>query len=366
MPSKANNPRASHDSTVVNDAHGSNQWSVVLDSFSDPVSVHSVTGDIVWANKKLCEVYAIPLSELMGLSCEQAFHTEGAATSDEQAGGSSQTEFEVTVRERLWFVTIKPLSADDKTAGFVRQMHDVTEQRRARRQLLDAEKFASLGQMLFGIAHNIGTPLNIISGYTEFLLMRTTPDEQGHKELSAILDQTKRITLLLSEALDVARPGQRPVSTIDIKDLMADILNLAAHYFRKTEVSVQLTCGIGSPLIYGEAPQLRQAFFCLLVNASQSVGTGGRLEVVIAESRGMPGFLSVSLQGTEGSGQAHDFSRSFQSFVDGGNEVVATGVGLSLARQVLDANGAMVAFNGSEDRSVPIVVHLPVRQSRSL
>lgn len=363
MPSKPNDPKAPHNSIVVKDALWSNQWSAVLDSLSDPISVHSVTGQIVWANKRLCEVYSITLSELVGLSYEQAFHTEGTATLDDEACGGTQTEYEVTVRERLWSVTIKPLSPDDKALGFVRHMHDVTEQRRARRQLLDAEKFASLGQMLFGIAHNIGTPLNIISGYSEFLLMRTKPDEQGHKELSAILDQTKRITLLLSEALDVVRPGQRPPSPIDVKDLLADVLNLAAHYFRKTEVSVQLTCGTGSPLIYGGAPQMRQAFFSLMLNTSQSVGIGGRLEVVIGESDGMPGFLSVSLWGTEGSGRAHDFSRSFRSFVDGGNELVATGFGLSLARQVLDAAGAMVAFGGAGDRGVPIVLHLPVRQS---
>jgi PAS domain S-box-containing protein len=363
MPSKAKTPKASHNSTVVEEAFGPNQWSAVVDSLSDPISVHLVTGEIVWANQRLCDVYSITLSELLGLSYEQAFHTEGAATLDDHARGGPQAEYEVTVRERLWWVTIKALSVDDKAFGFVRQMHDVTEQRRARRQLLDAEKFASLGQMLFGIAHNIGTPLNIISGYSEFLLMRTKPDEQGHKELSAILDQTKRITLLLSEALDIVRSGQRPASPIDVKDLLADVLNLAAHYFRETEVSVQLTCGTGSPLIYGGAPQMRQAFFSLMLNASQSVGIGGRLEVVIGASHEMPGFLSVSVRGTEVSGQAHDFSRSFRSFVDGGNEPVATGFGLSLARQVLDAAGATLAFEGAEDGGVPIVVHLPVRQS---
>ncbi|HXU34862.1 MAG TPA: PAS domain-containing protein [Blastocatellia bacterium] len=363
MPSKAKSPKASHNSTVAKDAFESNQWDAILNSLSDPISVHSATGEIVWANKRLCEVYSITLSELLGLSCEQAFPNESAGAVDDQDRGGPQTEYEVAVRERLWSVTIRPLSADGKALGFVRHMHDVTEQRRARRQLLDAERFASLGQMLFGIAHNIGTPLNIISGYSEFLLMRTKPDDQGHKELSAILDQTKRITLLLSEALDVVRSGQRPASPIDIKDLLADVLNLAAHYFRKTGVSVQLTCATRSPLIYGGAPQMRQAFFSLMLNASQSVGIGGRLEVVIGESHQMPGGLSVSLWGTEGNGQAHDFSPSFQSFVDGGNELVSTGFGLSLARQALDAAGAMLAFGGAENRGVPIVVHLPVRQS---
>jgi C4-dicarboxylate-specific signal transduction histidine kinase len=364
MPSKRNNLKTSHTSTLRKSALGSKQWASVLDAVSDPISVHSGTGQILWANKMFCELCAIPLSKLRGLSCEEAFHAESAASADEISWAAAQPECEVTLCEKLWSVTIQPLSMNEKTSGFIRVMHDVTEQRRIRRHLLDAERFASLGQMLFGIAHNVGTPLNIISGYSEFLLMRRKPEEQGHKELSAILDQTKRIAVLLNEALDVARPGQRQVSAIDIRALLADALNLSAHYFRKTGVLTALTCGMSPPLIYGEAPQLRQAFFCLLLNASQNVGTGGRLEIAIAESRDMPGFLSVSLLGTEATGRGHDFSRSFETFerLPGDRcEVIKSGVGLSLARHVLDEAGAIMTFAESEDRGVPIIVHLPMR-----
>jgi len=297
----------------------------------------------------------------MGLSCEQAFHTESPTGAHDQPGAAAQPEREVTVCERLWSVTIKPLSTSDKNSGFIRVMHDVTEQHRIRQQLLDAERFASLGKMLFGIAHNVGTPLNIISGYSEFLLMRTKPHEHGHKELSAILDQTKRIAFLISEALDVVRPGQTQVSAIDAKALLGDALNLAAHYFRRTDVLAELTCGMSPPLVYGEAPQLRQAFFSLLLNASQDVGVGGRLEIVIAESEDMPGFLSVSLWGTGADGQGHDFSHSFEGFADNGIEIVKSGVGLSLAKHILDETGAIMTFDGSEGRGIPIIVHLPVK-----
>lgn len=363
MPSKAHNLKTSHSSTSRVSALGSKQWASVLDAVSDPMSIHSGTGHILWANKAFCELCTIPLSELKGLSCDQAFHTESAASAPDRSGAAAQPECEITLCDKLWSVTIKPLATNGKTSGFIRVMRDVTEQRRIRRHLLDAERFASLGQMLFGIAHNVGTPLNIISGYSEFLLMRTKPDEQGHKELSTILDQTRRIAILLNEALDVARPGQRQASAIDIKALIADALNLSAHYFRKTGVLTDLTCGMSLPLIYGEAPQMRQTFFSLLLNASQNVGTGGRLEIVIAESRDMPGFLSVSLRGTEATGRGHDFSRSFGGLLGDGSEVIKSSVGLSLARQVLDEVGAKVTFAESGDRGVPILVHLPMKSA---
>lgn len=361
MPSKANNLETRHTSTLRRGALGSKQWASVLDSVADPISVHSVTGEIVWANRKVCELYSTSLSELMGLSCDQAFHTENSASGHERPWTAAQAEGEVTVCGKLWSITIKPLATNDEYSGFIRVMHDVTEQRHIRRHLLDAERFASLGQMLFGIAHNIGTPLNIISGYSEFALMRTKPDEQGHKELSAILEQTKRIALLLSEALDVVRPRQTQVSAIDARALLADAINLAAHYFRKTDVLAELTCGMSQPLVYGEAPQLRQAFFSLLLNASQKVGIGGRLEIALAESQDMPGFLSVSLSGTGANGQGHDFFQSFGSLLDDGSEVVESGVGLSLAKHILDETGALMTFDGSGEHGIPIVVHLPMK-----
>jgi signal transduction histidine kinase len=298
---------------------------------------------------------------MLGLNCDQAFGPENGAGAHCHPGTAVQPDCEVTVCERLWSVTITSLSASDKNSGFVRVMRDVTERHRIRRHLRDAERFASLGQMLFGIAHNVGTPLNIISGYAEFLLMRTNLDEGGHKELSMILDQTRRIAVLLSEALDVARPGQRQVAAIDMKALLADALNLAAHYFRKEGMLAELTCGMSAPLIYGEAPKLRQMFFSLLLNASQNVGTGGRLELTIDEPRDKPGFLSVSLWGVDATGLGHDFSQEFDGLRGEGKEAIESGVGLTLARHILDEAGAFVTFVESEDRGVAIVVHLPVK-----
>jgi nitrogen-specific signal transduction histidine kinase len=361
MPSKTKNPKASSAPAFHESSLGSTEWAAVLDLVSDPISVHSATGEILWANEKLCEIYSRPLSELRGLSYEEAFHAGTAAPTEDHSLAAARQESEVAVSGKEWSVTVKPFAGDDKSPGFIRVMRDITEQHRLRRHQLEEERFASLGQMLFGIAHNVGTPLNIISGYAEFLLMRTKPDEQGRKELTAILDQSKRIAVLLNEALDVARPDQRQTSAIEIKVLLADSLDLGSHYFRKTGVAVGLTCAMSAPLIYGEAPRLRQAFFSLVLNASQSVGAGGRLEIVIAESRHMPGFVSVSLLGTEATGRGHDFSRTFESMRGNASEGITSGVGLLLARLTLDEAGAVVTFDESEERGVSVAVHMAVK-----
>ena len=190
--------------------------------------------------------------------------------------------------------------------------------------------------------------------------MRTKPEDQGHKELSAILDQTRRIAAMFGRALDLARPAQGRTDAIEIRALLADSLDLIGHHLRKADVTAGLTCRIIPPLVYGEAPQLRQAFFNLLLNAGQQVGNGGRLQVVIDEAAGMPGVLGLALFGTEASGAGHDFSRSFSVFFAAQSETETAGIGLYLTRKILDEAGARLTFTEGGEQGVGLMIYLPV------
>jgi signal transduction histidine kinase len=267
---------------------------------------------------------------------------------------------------RTLSITFEPILDDHKrTFGFIRVMRDVNDEFRRETQLLNAERFATLGQILAGIAHDVGTPLNIISGYSEFLLMRAKPDERGYKELSTILQQTRRIATLFGEALDLARLPQGRSDAIDLNGLLAGVLNLGGHYLRKADVKAVLTCRIDSALIYGEAPQLKQAFFNLVLNASQQVGTGGRLEIVLDESADRPGFLTLELWGTEVSGVGHDFSQSLALFFGASRETGIVGLGLSLARKILNEAGAEITSSTRGAGGAPLVMYLPVNVESS-
>src|SRR4029453_8016189 len=118
----------------------------------------------------------------------------------------------------------------------IRLMREDTSERRMNAQLRQAERFATLGQLLSGVAHDVGTPLNVISGYAEFLLMRTKPEGQGYKELNAILEQTRRIASVISQALDLSRVSQGRVDAIEIKALLSDSLVLVGHFLRRADV----------------------------------------------------------------------------------------------------------------------------------
>lgn len=369
MPSGANNSKADGAPSPIEkgilDAPTDSLWTSILNAVSEGVSVHSVSGEILWANRKLCDIYDKPLAELKGSTCHDFFHVDGPACPHEEvlaSGAAVRLNGQVGVSGRSLSVTVEPLVDEaNKTYGFMRVMRDVTGERRAREQILNAERFASLGQVFSGVAHDVGTPLNVISGYAEYLLMRTEPTGQGFKELSAILDQTRRITAMFGQALDLARLPQGRTGAIEIRALLADSLDLVGRHFRKAGVKAVFTCRMVPPLIYGEAPQLRQAFFNLLLNAGQQVGTGGGLQLVVDEVLDMPGFLAVTLFGNEARGVGHDFSRSFAGFISGRSALEeVSGIGLCLAREILDEAGATIGSTEAGEQGVGLMIYLPL------
>lgn len=337
-------------------------WDSILNTATEGLSVHSRTSQIVWANATLCALYCKSPSELIGLTCQEAFHDGAICPHEEVVESGRRIEFDAQLSGRPISIRIEPLSEDqDDGLGFVRMVRigvDASIEERIRQ----TERLASLGQLLFGMAHSIGTPLNIISGYTEFLLMRISQDDIGRKELSAILDQTRRIATLFSEALDMARPPQGRNDPIELLSLLTSSVDLATHHFRKANVKAELTCRMSRPLIYGEAAQLKQAFFNLLLNAAQLVGSGGRLEIVVDESTDSSGFLAIELWGTEGSGRGHDFSQTLRCLIDPGSQAdVMRGLGLSLAKEVFDAAGARMEVGREGNCGVPLIMQLPLR-----
>jgi PAS domain S-box-containing protein len=366
MPTRVNNTNAdrvlSNPRKSTAGALSERLWSRILDALPEGISVHTSSGEITWANRKLCDIYRKPLSELKGLSCCQVFHEGTASCPHEQvlaAGHAVHLVGDLHVSGETLSLTLEPLfDESNQPWGFVRVMRDVTGERQAQEQLLKAERFATLGQLFSGVAHDVGTPLNVISGYAEFLLMRKGPADQGYKELSAILDQTRRIASIFGQALDLARPAQGRMDAIDLNTVIAESLSLVGHHLRKADVTSGLTCTIPKPLIYGEAAQLKQAFFNLLVNAGQRIGAGGRLQVVIDETGEMPGFLRLVLLGTEANGIGHDFSRSLREDL-ANDETEAFGIGLQLTRRILAEAGARICFSEGGEQGLGIVIYLP-------
>ncbi len=302
------------------------------------------------------------LDQIIGSTCYSAFHQDGSACPHDhllKEGAAHPLEERCEINERVFGISVY-LMADDEGghAGYVRVVRDITGQDQARAQLLKAEQFATLGQMISGIAHDVGTPLNIISGYCEYLMMKIGLGNTGHKELTTILQQTRRIAEFIRQMLDLARPPQVRADAIELKGFLEESLDLISHHLRKSDVRVKLICDITPPVIYGDAPRLRQAMFNVLLNACQKLGPKSEVNIHLGRLPEDTGTTTITLNGIEAGGIKHDFSKSLPEFISPGSSREALGLGLSLAGEVLSEFGATVRSEPQEDGGVSLVISL--------
>jgi signal transduction histidine kinase len=304
----------------------------------------------------------LPVEVMAGANCEDLFHSDISACPHEMVlstGKSSRAEWRSESGEALT-ATLSPMMNDlGEVTGFVRVMWQLPETQQTAEGSGVISPLATLGQLMSVIAHDVGTPLNIILGYTEYLLLRMNEGAPGHKELCTIQDQTKRIANSIRQVLDLGRPSRQRTDAIGLKGFLDESIAHMANSLRRAQVMASVTCTANSPLIYGDARRLRQAFINLLAGASQRVGPGGRLEVVLEEPENDPGHVMISVVGTEADGSGHDFRESFADFLNFTPSMSVAGTGLFLSREILCGLGARFDAREIASLGTSLVVLLP-------
>src|SRR5262249_44216320 len=341
-------------------------WASVLHAIPAGLSLHSVDGVVVNVNKRLGQIYDRPPEAFLGRTCADLFH-QGPPHCPHEDILQSMSESEVTtvLGPKTYQVILSAVVDSMGVArGFTRMMIEIADQP-CGKSLLKLERTGTLEQMISGIAHDVGTPLGIISGYSEYLLMRSKAGEAGHKELSTILQQTRRIADSIKQMLDLVRPSTGRVDAIGLKGFLAELMELMGHHLRKSSVKAGVSCGSTPPLIYGDAPKLRRAFFNLVINAIEQVGRGGEIELILSEVPGKADLINILLAGSAESGPAPDFREAFAAILQDDLTEESVGSGLSLTREILEGFRAEIATIDLGEGRAGLSINIPVRSRES-
>jgi len=358
------NPDASVGSECVAPSEGMSAglWRVVADSLPDGVAVHSSDGRILFANHRIGQWYEREPRALVGAGCADVFHLDSSECPFDQAVATEQpARCDQTIARRRVSVTVSPAMEGNQMV-FIRVVRDKTEGESAHQQLIQAERYATLGQMISGIAHDVGTPLNIISGYSEYLLMNAKPDAQGYKELSIIIQQTRRIADFIKQMLDLGRPPNGRLDAIELKGFLAESIDLMGHHFRKANLKPSIICGSAPPVVYGDAARLRQAVLNILIGVCQRAKPDSTLEIALDDDAG---YAKVRL--SHGSGESEmDFSQILAGLLAARKDGEVVGLGLSLARDVLQEFEARVEPAREGGDGCGLVIFFPKRSGTSI
>jgi signal transduction histidine kinase len=212
------------------------------------------------------------------------------------------------------------------------------------RELVSAERASVLGQLASGLAHEMGTPLNVITGNAQYLLRKSAPDSPSRPVLQQIVSQAERIAAMIRRLLDLSRPTPPQLAPVELGAVVERALEMVPRLRRN--VDVRLAVDPGLPLVLADPKLLEHALLNLVVNACQAMPDGGAL-TISATVDGAADDRTVELRIADtGVGiPAENLGRVFEPFFTTKPPDQGTGLGLAIVERIARQHGGAVAVS---------------------
>ncbi len=232
------------------------------------------------------------------------------------------------------------------------------------RRLRQIESLAVAGKLCSSLAHEVGTPLNIIAGRAELILRALPPDSPLREDLDVIVAQIDRISSLIRAALDPFRARERACVATELDTVSDRLRPLLQHFARSRGVSFAVSLPVGLSPVLVDPGHLQIVLINLLTNAIEATPKGGLVEVTAAPycNDGRSG-VTVMVRDT-GSGIPEDvLPRIFDPFFTTKSPDVGIGLGLSICRDLMRSNGSDIEVTSTPGRGTTFTVWLPDAKS---
>jgi two-component system NtrC family sensor kinase len=240
-------------------------------------------------------------------------------------------------------------------------MDDITERIDLETQLSQADKLSSIGLLAAGVAHEVNTPLAVISSYTQMLAKQLQGDPQKSGLLEKITRQTFRASEIVNNLLNFSRTSGSEVRDVDVNKVIADTLALLDHQFKVAKVQVENELAPQLPPIQGNPGRLQQVFLNLFLNAKDAMPGGGRLRIATANGES----VSVSVSDT-GSGIAPEhIQRIYDPFFTTKTspregQARGTGLGLSVTYGIIQEHAGKIRVESHPGTGTTFTLDFPL------
>ena len=238
---------------------------------------------------------------------------------------------------------------------------DITERIGLESQLSQAEKLSSIGLLAAGVAHEVNTPLAVISSYAQMLAKQVHGDDRQSALLEKITKQTFRASEIVNSLLNFSRTSGAEFADVDLNRVIKDTLTLLEHQFKTARINVQQDLYPELPTIHGNTGKLQQVFLNLFLNAKDAMPGGGTL--MISTVNGHHVQVKVADTGT-GIAQEH-IQRIYDPFFTTKNKPKTghsggTGLGLSVTYGIIQEHAGKIRVDSTPGHGTTFVMEFPL------
>ncbi|MGD1071984.1 MAG: ATP-binding protein, partial [Bryobacteraceae bacterium] len=249
--------------------------------------------------------------------------------------------------EATYNIAIAPLvSRDNEQIGRLVIFDDVTDRTELERRLVQADKLSSIGLLAAGVAHEVNTPLAVISTYAQMLAKQVVEDEQKSRILDKIARQTFRASEIVNSLLNFSRTSTAELSEVQLNKVIQETLSLLEHQLRKSAIEVRVTLDPALDPVKGNSGKLQQVFLNLFLNARDAMERApgsteprGILEVITRQ--GENGVEVDVIDTGHGIAPEH-LSRIYDPFFTTKGAKKGTGLGLSVTYGIIQEHGGAI------------------------
>jgi two-component system NtrC family sensor kinase len=244
-----------------------------------------------------------------------------------------------------------------------------TEERlAAEQQLRHADRLMTVGKLASGMAHELGTPLNVVSGRAQMIANGESASGEAREDARIIVEQTKRMTKLMRELLDFARPRPAQRAWVDLHPLAQQTLTLLSALARTHDVELVLLPGEAARANV-DPGQLQQVFTNLVVNAIHAIDGHGTVSIGFRSVEEKPPAdhggpfgpqLVIEISDTGSGMDAAIIPRIFEPFFTTKDVGEGTGLGLSVTHGIVREHGGFITVHSVQGQGTTFAVHLPL------
>ena len=335
------------------------QWMAIIDAMTDYIFVLDEETNIVKVNSSLAASVGRHPRELIGASVHEVLGEEltREVLSHERETGKTHT-CEKTFDGNVYQVSFFPLRDDGRTLT-IHVMKNVTDVKRLKDQLYHADKLASIGLLVSGVAHEINNPLTGTIAYTELLRMKVQ-DEDVLKELKKILDSAERCKKIVDNLLTFSRQHMPSKNIETINSLMDRAIDLRSYWLRSNNIQVERRYDDSSS-VFVDGQQIQQVILNILMNAEQAItGVGMRQGKIVFTTRYDTSrkVVQITIKNNGPAIPNNALPRIFDPFFTTKPVGVGTGLGLSIAHGIISEHGGSIAALNT-DTGVVFSIELP-------
>jgi len=339
----------------------------IVESINVGVLVVDLADRIESWNSQMEVMYALPRWQVLGRPLNEIFppkFVEEFYRVRQHPGIHNLYKFGLSSKAgeiRTVNVAIAPLvSKKFDVIGRLIIMDDITERVELEAQLSQSDKLSSIGLLAAGVAHEVNTPLAVISSYAQMLSKQVKGDPQKSGLLERITRQTFRASEIVNNLLNFSRTSSTEFAAVDINKVISDTLALLEHQFKTSRIKVQDELDQHLPPINGNPGRLQQVFLNLFLNAKDAMVNGGTLRVATWNGDGVNVLVSDTGAGIAPEHIRKIYDPFFTTKSSREGQPRGTGLGLSVTYGIIQEHAGKIRVESRPGEGTSFYLDFPL------